>query len=200
MLGSPSVAVRRAALGFAVHTGRAVVVAVGGPIDSPEILAKAQIVVASSFEEGAVFHVAQELPIEQARALVRDAETRLVERARAELAAFVAPLAARIVAAGMAAPAARALPALEAILNSHPRVHAAEGELYRRVFSEAGAAIGTRPTRVAAGALAGSAAAALGLAPARLAAQLAAMGRASGRPWAADQKQAALVAWLALAA
>src|SRR5262245_42830837 len=200
MLGSPSVAaVRRAALGFAVHTGRAAVVAVGGPIDAPEILAKAQLVVASTFDEGAVFHVAQERPIEEARELVREAEIRFAERARAELAAFSVPLGARVVAAGMVAPAARHLPALEAILKSHPLVHAAEGELYRRVFSEASASIGARPTRVAAGALAGSAAAALGLAPARLAAQLAAMGKASGRPWAADQKHAALVAWLALA-
>jgi hypothetical protein len=99
----------------------------------------------------------------------------------------------------MVAAAAKPLPPLAAILKSHSLVHAAEGELYRRVFSEAGAALGARPTRVPANAFARRAAAALGLTPAKLAARLAAMGKASGKPWAADLKQAALAAWLALA-
>jgi hypothetical protein len=52
---------------------------------------------------------------------------------------------------------------------------------------------------VPANALAGRAAVAAGLTPARLTARLAAMGKASGKPWAADQKQATLAAWIALA-
>lgn len=99
----------------------------------------------------------------------------------------------------MVAPAGKPLPPIETILKRHPLVHAAEGELYRRVFSEAGAALGFRPTRLPANALARSAATAAGLTPAKLTAQLAAMGKASEKPWAADQKQATLVAWLALA-
>jgi len=188
----------RAALGFKVRTGRAVVVAVGGPADAPQILAKARIDVASTFDEGAVFHVAQTLPIDAARALVRDAEIRFIERASTELAAFTTTLEARIVAAGMVAAAARPLPPVESILKSHALVHAAEGELYRRVFAEAAAAVGARPARIPPDTLAPSIAAALGVTPARLTERLAAMGKAAGRPWAADQKQAALVAWLAL--
>jgi hypothetical protein len=34
---------------------------------------------------------------------------------------------------------------------------------------------------------------------AKVEARLAAMGKASGRPWAAEQKQSALAAWLVLA-
>src|SRR3954447_23026958 len=94
---------QRAALGFSVHTGKAVVVAVGGAREAPAVLAKGRIDVAFTFEEGAVFHAAQELSIEEARALVGDAEVRFTERARAGLAAFSARLDARIVAAGMAA-------------------------------------------------------------------------------------------------
>jgi len=190
---------RGVALGFTVRTGRAVVVAVGGPVEAPAILAKARIDVASTFDEGAVFHAGQELPIEEARALVRDAEARFVERARAGLAALAGRLDGEVVAAGLVAGAPKQLPPLESILRSHPLVHAAEGELYRRVFSAAAAALGFRPARVPADALAGRAAAALALTPADLAARLAALGKASGKPWAADQKQATLVAWLALA-
>jgi hypothetical protein len=190
---------RRAALGFKVRTGRAIVVALGGPSVSPEILAKTRIDVALRFEEGAVFHVAQERPIDEARAFVRDAETRFVQRARTELAALAGRLDARVVAAGMVAGAVKRLPPLETILKSHPLVHAAEGELYRRVFGEAGAALGMPPARVPEEELAERTAAALGLSEAKLAEQLAALGKASGRPWAADHKEAALVAWLALA-
>jgi hypothetical protein len=189
---------RRAALGFKVRTGRAIVVAVGGPIDAPEILGKVRVDVAFSFDEGAVFHVGQGLPVEKARVFVRDAESRFIERARAELAAFTARLGAKVVGAGMVAAAAKPLPPLEAILRSHPLVHAAEGELYRRIFSEAGAAFGFRPTRVSPDALTKIAATASGLTPTKLATRLAAMGKASGKPWAADQKQAALAAWIAL--
>jgi hypothetical protein len=98
----------------------------------------------------------------------------------------------------MVSPATKPLPPIESILRSHPLVHAAEGELFRRVFSGASAALGAQPRRVPAPALANNTAAALGLTSATLAARLAAMGNASGRPWAADQKEATLVAWLAL--
>src|SRR6185369_13885561 len=134
---------KRAALGLCVRTGRAVVVAVGRAPEAPEvpeILAKGRIDVAFTFDEGAVFHVAQEMPIEKARAFVRDSESRFVERASGELGAFAARLGAKVVAAGMVAPPVKALPPFEAILKAHPLVHAAEGELYRRVFSEAGSA------------------------------------------------------------
>jgi hypothetical protein len=188
---------RHAALGFKVRTGRAVVVAVGGALEAPEVLAKTRIDVAFTFDEGAVFHVAQDLPIRAARALVGDAESRFTERARKELTAFTEQLDARIVAAAMVAGAAKPLPSLEIILKAHPLVHAAEGELYRRVFTEAAAALGQRPKRVAADPPALSAA--LKRTPEKIAAHLAAMGKATGKPWAADQKQAALVAWLALA-
>ena len=188
----------RAALGFSVHIGKAAVVAVGGAADAPEILGKAVLQVATTFEEGAVFHMGQELPLDEARALIRDSEVRFTERARDQLAVFVARLGARVVAAGMVAAPPKVLPPLESILKAHPLVHAAEGELYRRVFSEAAAALGAAPERVPADALARRAGAAAGLTPAKLAARLAAMGKASGKPWAADQKQAALAAWIAL--
>jgi hypothetical protein len=182
-----------------VRTGRAVVVAVGGSVDAPEVLGKTRIEVATTFEEGAVFHMGQEMPLEKARAFIRDSEVRFVERARVALKAFISELGARIVGAGMAAGPAKTLPPFETILKAHPLVHAAEGELYRRVFAGAAAALGAEPTRVAADALASRAASAAGLTPAKVTARLAVMGKASGKPWAAEQKQAALAAWLALA-
>lgn len=191
---------KRAALGFVVHTGRAVVVAIGGPVVAPEVLAKGHLQVAFTFEEGAVFHAGQEMPVGRARQHVREAEARFTAKARVELSAFAAALAgaAEIVGAGMVAPPEKTLPPLETILKAHPLVHAAEGELYRRVFGEAAAVLGVRPVRLPGATLARATADALGLTPARIASEIAAMGKSSGKPWAADQKNAALVAWLVL--
>jgi hypothetical protein len=191
----------RVALGFTVRTGRAIVVAVGGRAELPEVLAKTRIDVATTFEEGAVFHTAQTLPIEKARALVTRSEATFIERAQRGLAAFLGALGAgevKLVGAHLVAKPEKQLPPIEAIVKAHPLLHAAEGELYRRVFIAAAAALGPRPSRVAPDALAREAAAAAGLTPAKLAAHLAVMGKAAGKPWAADQKQAALAAWLAL--
>ena len=189
---------RRAALGLSVRTGRAIVVVVGGSKDEPEILGKTLVQVAWTFEEGAVFHTAQTLPLERARAFVRDSEKRFTKSAGAELAAFTRELDAKLVGAMMAAPPEKQLPPLEGILKAHPVIHAAEGELYRRVFGEAAATLGLRPLRVPPNALGVRLAAALRVAPARLASRLATIGKASGKPWAAHQKLAALAAWLAL--
>jgi hypothetical protein len=190
---------RRAALGLSVRTGRAIVVVVGGSNDDPESLGKTLVQVAWTFEEGAVFHTAQTLPPERARAFVRDSEKRFTKSAGAELLEFTRELDARLVGARMAAPAEKQLPPLEAILKAHPVIHAAEGELYRRVFGEAAAAaLGLRPLRVPPNTLGVRLAAALRVTPAKLATRLATLGKASGKPWAAHQKLAALAAWLAL--
>ena len=110
----------------------------------------------------------------------------------------MARLGARVVAAGMVAAPPKTLPPIESILKAHPLVHAAEGELYRRVFAEAGAALGARPhacpptpsraARPPPRAYACEADRAAGR-----------DGKGVGKPWAADQKQATLAAWLALA-
>ena len=79
-------------------------------------------------------------------------------------------------------------------------VHAAEGELYRRVLIRACEACGIRALAIPAKEIELRAAGALGIAPARLAARLAELGKRSGRPWARDQKESALAGWIALGA
>jgi hypothetical protein len=194
----PRAAKTKAALGFKPRTGKSTVIAVSGKADAPVILVKALAQVAFTFEEGAIFHVAQEKPFATAGGFLRDAEHAFVTRAREELARIIGS-DMEIVGAVLAAPLPKKLPPLESILKSHPLVHAAEGELYRRVFAEACSALGAQPQRVPAEELASRVGKAVGLSPTKVAAHLAAMGKASGKPWAAEQKEAALAAWLALA-
>lgn len=188
----------KAALGFKPRTGKSTVIAVSGKAEAPVILVKALAQVAFTFEEGAIFHVAQEKPVATARVFLRDRERAFVTRAREELTRIIGS-EIEIVGAVLAAPPPKELPPLESILKAHPLVHAAEGELYRRVFAEACSALGAQPERVPAEALASRVGKAVGLSPTKVAAHLAAMGKASGKPWAAEQKEAALAAWLALA-
>jgi hypothetical protein len=132
--------------------------------------------------------------------LVRDAEARFVKKARADLAAFVKGIDAELVGAGMVGGNPKPLPPFETILKSHPLVHAAEAELYRRTFAAAGEAVlGAPPMLVPVKELTERACAALHLSAAKLGERLAVMGKSSGKPWTVDQKEAALVACIALA-
>lgn len=192
---------RPVAIGMRAHTGWAAVVALAGPADAPEVVAKRRLEMASTFDEGAVFHQGRGLPLARAEAFIQSSEERFLRLAREALAG----LASELRAAGYEPVAsalfggARALPPLVSILKSHALVHAAEGELYRRVLLLASEACGI-PARLLSGEALPAATRALRAHPRRLAAQLAAMGTASGRPWAQDQKESALAAWIALAA
>lgn len=193
---------RRAALGFSSHTGWAAVVAMAGPPDAPSVVAKRRVEMAATFEVGAVYHAGQELPFAKAEALVLSSEQKFEAVARASIAALAAELRGlglEPIASAVLAGSAKPLPPLEAILRSHALVHAAEGELYRRVLACASAACSIPPTFVPARDLPTRAARAAGIPEKRIVSKLAEIGNASGKPWARDQKDAALAAWIVLA-
>ena len=192
---------RPVALGMKSHTGWAAVVALCGPAGSAEVVAKRRIDMATTFDEGAVYHKSQELPLARADALIRSSEEKFERIARQALADLVAELrtaGCETVASVLVGGAGKALPPLESIVKSHPLVHAAEGELYRRVLRRASEACHIPVLEIPAKEIGARAARALGIAPAQLTARLAALGKASGRPWARDQKDSALAAWVAL--
>jgi hypothetical protein len=192
----------RAALGFSPHTGWAAVVALAGARGAPEVVARRRVEVATTFETGAVYHAGQGLPLDRAEALVRSSEESFVAAAQAQLEALAGELRGRGLepaAGAIVAGGGRPLPALEVILRAHPLVHAAEAELYRRVFLRASEACGIPTARVLLAELPGRVASATGLPARRVDAVLAELGKAAGRPWARDQKLAALAAWGALA-
>jgi len=189
------------ALGWKAHTGWAVVVALADPGSGLEIVAKRRIEMASTFDSGAVYHAARKLPFPSAEAFVVSSEERLERVARGAISALAAELgtagwelAASVIASGTG----KALPPLEAILESHALVHAAEGELFRRILANASESCRISSAFVPARELPSRAARAAGISEVRLAARLASLGKASGRPWAQDHKEATLAAWVAL--
>ena len=124
-----------AAFGFAIHTGWAIAVMIEGP--KPALLFRRRIELWNP-ERGArfVYHVASERPAAAERLIAEAAQTAR-ERAEAALREAlneVAPKRAR--AAGLPQPK-RALPRLDEILRSHPLIHLAEGELFRKALEDA---------------------------------------------------------------
>jgi hypothetical protein len=89
---------------------------------------------------------------------------------------------------------------VDQILAVHPRMHQAEGALFRDALAHAVEACGLRPVALPEKGVEARACELLAAPPAALAAALAELGRAAGAPWGRDQKDAALAAWVALRA
>ena len=86
------------------------------------------------------------------------------------------------------------------IANQHIRIHALEGQLFREVVEQALAPRGLPCWLWRARDLYGAAAKALGETEPRIRNMVAALGHEIDGPWRAEQKAAALAAWLVLAA
>ncbi len=120
--------------------------------------------------------------------------------AHAALKKFVAIAAAhrrKLCGCGVLTASGRALPDLQSILASHALIHAAEGEFYRNAVARACEREKIAVSRVKEREVEGWTASRVGEKP--LNSTIAAMGKALGPPWTADEKLATMVAWLVLA-
>ena len=180
----------RCAIGLTVHTGWAACVAAAGSLSAPRIEAREEIGILGDAERF-VFHLAAKLDLARAERTVARARAQALENANAAVARALERLRAaghEPVACAIVATDTAARSSLTEILAAHPRIHTAEGCFYRDVLLRA-AEVNHIPVR---------------LAPPRSldldgnAALLAEAGRAVGKPWARDQKLAALAAWTLL--
>ena len=192
-----------AALGFRAHTGWAAVVAVAGPARDPDVILSRRIELADPPlpESAQVYHAAAELPPAAAEKLVRETTERACSRATAALRAIVAELGAagrRAVASGIVGSHARLPSTVADIVRSHALIHSAEGHLYREALASASQACDLAVLGIPAKELSGHATRAIALSAAVLRTRISEAGRAVGRPWAQDQKESMLIAWVAL--
>jgi hypothetical protein len=143
------------------------------------------------------------LDLPRAEKFIREAKKATQKLATSGLREIVNELSAKgeiVSACGIVLASGRTLPPLEATLRSHAMVHTAEGELYRAAIAHAGEYCGLRVSGVKERELYERAAEALHLSAAKLKSRVNEMGKAVGSPWTSDEKNATLVAWLALAA
>jgi hypothetical protein len=196
---------QRAALGWSVHTGWAILVAVAGSGDAAAVVDRRRIELMPHRDAKRprfVFHAAQTMARAAAERLVREATALSSKNAKAAIGAAIADLRAAgydARASGIVVGNKRLEASLETILESHALIHTAEGQFFRDVIRDESRRAKLRVAEVPAKTLDAGAAQALRLSSAALAARLAAIGRAAGRPWSKDHRQACLAALIAIA-
>jgi hypothetical protein len=189
------------ALGFSLHTGWAVAVAVAGSPTHPEVVVRRQVELVDPALPRQVYHAAAREPTEAGAALVGSVErsarahaSRAVEHLRDDLVADGhRPIAVALCAEPHEVPAD-----LGRILANHTLIHAAEGELYREAVEAAAEWLGLPVLQVAAKRVPAEVRDRLGLSDDRQRALVQEVGAGLGPPWRADHKQATLLAVVAL--
>ena len=194
---------KRASLGFHMHSGWGMLVAVSGDANSVELLDRRRIVVADPRIPGAIqpYHFAAQLePPEQEKHLVHCAasSSRL---AAAEIAEVVKELNRRhydVAGAAILLASGRVLPPLAKILAAHPLIHTAEGEFFRHAAHSACEGLQIPVTTIRVRELDARAKVAFAKRAGQVQSSIASLGRSVGPPWTSDHKTAALAAALLL--
>lgn len=146
------------------------------------------------------YHFAREQSLAKARKhIVRcaDASLRLAQTALQEVVNRLS-VQYRVKGAAVLLASGRPLPELERILVSHPLIHTAEGEFFRKAFSEACEVLGIPVKGIREKELGERVQSVFKKSAAALPAELAAAAKHLGPPWSQDQKTAALAAAVVL--
>jgi hypothetical protein len=176
----------------------------GGTALAPRVLARERVALTEEGLEGAKqpYHALEGLPLPEARRRLERFEasaTRLAVSALQALLQRAEGVGLRLRSVGILDASGGSGATLEAILASHALIHTADGNHFRAALAHGCEAQGLVVARVAQRELPARAAAALKRTPPQLAQVLAGLGAGLGAPWGADQKSAALLAWLLLA-
>ena len=195
----------RCVLGFAPHSGWAAVVVVAGTASAPRVLLRERIELVDAADTGArqPYHALEDLPAEEAPlrlAQFQQAAQLLAANAVRSLARRAQEAGAAPAGAGILDSTGRRGASLAAILASHALIHTADGDHFRAALARGCESLGVPVTRWPRRELEERAGTVLKRSPAALARALGALGLGLGAPWGADQKSAALMAWMLLAA
>lgn len=186
-------------MGFRDHSGWAVVIVLGGDAERPVLLHRERVQLLPASLPRQPYHAVAEQCAPQTVIAQVEAEAAKAVSAHVErITRGLADAGYQLIAAAVAASSTDHRRSLEAVLGSHTMLHAAEGQLYRDAIASAIEPLAPHVRRFPMRDLMGIAATELGTAPEDLRVRLAEMGKAIGPPWAADQKEAAAAAWIAL--
>jgi hypothetical protein len=195
---------KSATLGFRVHSGWAVAVALCGPLDSPIVIDRRRIQLVKTFTYTfrQPYHTAEKMPGQDAVKFISSVRSEATRLALSSLRSAQKHLAAqecKITRCALLLASGRELPKLEQILASHALIHTADGELFRDALRSASARSRLPLEAIREKHLFEIASNALGVSPAILTRRIADFGKSFGPPWTQDEKFASLAAWLTLA-
>lgn len=194
---------KKAAVGFRVHSGWAAMVAVCVERGAPSVLARerVQFVEPFSYRYRQPYHTAEKLPLEEAREFVsgveRESQT-LAYRAICNVQADLQKQDIELTRCTLLLASGRTLPSFKNILASHALIHAADGDLFREALSCAAKRCGVETVGIKEKELLDCARQMLRIQPAVLLRRVTELGKPFGAPWSQDEKFATLAAWLAL--
>jgi hypothetical protein len=193
----------RTALGFKLHTGWAMLVAVAGQPSEIQVLFRGRIELLPPDESVPrfVYHEAAELHLSQATALVERAGEASQKAARFAIKNVLRHLdssGAKPEVCGVLSGSTPVPDDLSRILRSHPLIHAAEGALFQQAIVSACESCGLTVTATREREVWSRAAAAWGLTETGLRREMNALRKSVGPPWNADHKTAAAIALFAL--
>jgi hypothetical protein len=186
-----------AVIGLRLHSGWAASVLVAqDSAKAPALIARRRIILCEPPSAKQPYHAAEIMELREAEAFItacRITTIALAVEALERLGAKTGGLGLAgvgLVGVGIVASSPRKLPALSAILHSHPLIHAAEGVFYREAMIEAAKRAGLK-SRTITGRVASDF-----LGRARdLRETLQRIGKAAGPPWTMDEKCASLAAF-----
>jgi len=187
-------------IGLRAKTGRAIAVVLGGSIEAPIVLLKTEIKLVDPKVPGTAqpYHEVMDLSWEESQREVRKyaaAIERTAQKALAKLIEEQRTKRLKIAGVGIVGAPDRDL---ARIGNPHIRAHAAEGVLFRRVLDLAAQSNGLKWQMFSDRNFDEAMAEKLGAKHSRVKQSLSELGRSISPPWRADEKQAAMAAWLVL--
>jgi hypothetical protein len=188
------------AIGLRAKTGRAIAVVVGGPADAPLVLAKTEIKLWDPKfpATGQPYHHVMDLPGDKWPQAVQKSARAIEKLAIKALATLVKEQAAAGREVREVATVGAKDRNLASIGNPHIRAHAAEGILFRRVLDDAARANKLPSRTFAEREFEEILKKELGAKSSAVKKKLDQAARALPPPWRADEKLAAMAAWLVL--
>jgi hypothetical protein len=195
---------KRAAIGFRMHSGWGALVAVSQNMGAVEIFERRRIVGVEPKTPGTKqpYHFSERLDFPEAEKFLAECFAASWQLALAAIRESAESLQARhysVAGAAVVLASGRALPPLPKILASHARIHTAEGEFFREAVWKACQSLDIAVTGFRERDLDDCMAAAFGKVAPKMLRQIATLGRSIGPPWTTDQKTAAIAALLILA-
>jgi hypothetical protein len=193
---------KKAVVGFRVHSGWSAVVAVCLEKGAPVVLhrQRVQLVETFSYRFRQPYHTGEKMALVAARefiAGVRKQGRELAYRALRDLQVELKERGYQLTRGALLLASGKPLPELEKILASHALIHTADGELFRGCLLHASARCGLAVVSMRERELLEQAAKALRVPQPTLLRRVTELGRPFGAPWSQDEKCATLAAWLA---
>jgi hypothetical protein len=194
---------RPAAIGFAPHSGWAAMVVLCGAPGGLRVLARSRVELVNDRapESKQPYHEVESMSVEAAAKRLCEYMAAATSMARSAVDGQCKDLTGRgyrVRSIGILDSASRKQVPLSSILASHALIHAAEGDHFRNALAAAAEQSGLSVCRMPARNLEETAAALLRISVQSVRDAVKKLGIQVGAPWGADQKQAALLAWLLL--